>query len=130
MKTLSIRQPWAWAIIHGGKDVENRSWQTKYRGRILIHAAIKFDMAGYRWIAENENRLWIQQSICQLPAIHEFQRGGIIGSVEFVDCVPIHGSLWFQGPYGFVLKNPEPLPFRPCKGRLGLFTDLKTSLTS
>ncbi|MNQ62267.1 ASCH domain protein [compost metagenome] len=39
MKALSIRQPWAWLIIHGGKDVENRSWHTKHRGRFLVHAA-------------------------------------------------------------------------------------------
>ena len=41
---LSVRQPWAWAIIHAGKDVENRSWQAvnhglRRRGRIAIHAA-------------------------------------------------------------------------------------------
>ena len=37
-KVLSIRQPWAWLILHGGKDVENRNWATKVRGRVLIHA--------------------------------------------------------------------------------------------
>lgn len=39
MKALSIRQPWAWLIVHGGKDIENRSWHTKFRGRFLVHAA-------------------------------------------------------------------------------------------
>ena len=39
MKALSIRQPWAWLILHGGKDIENRTWATKLRGRVLIHAA-------------------------------------------------------------------------------------------
>ena len=39
MKALTIKQPWAYLIIHGGKDIENRTWRTKYRGRILIHAA-------------------------------------------------------------------------------------------
>lgn len=39
MKALSIRQPWAWLILHGGKDIENRSWNTNFRGRFLIHAA-------------------------------------------------------------------------------------------
>ena len=39
MKALSIRQPWAWLIVHGRKDIENRSWRTKFRGRFLVHAA-------------------------------------------------------------------------------------------
>ncbi len=38
MQALSVRQPWAWLIVAGYKDVENRGWATKYRGRILIHA--------------------------------------------------------------------------------------------
>jgi len=39
MKALTIRQPWAWAIFHAGKDIENRDWPTRLRGRIAIHAA-------------------------------------------------------------------------------------------
>ena len=37
MKAISIRQPWAWLIVHGYQDVENRTWSTKHRGPILIH---------------------------------------------------------------------------------------------
>lgn len=43
MKVLSIRQPWAWLICAGYKDVENRDWRTNYRGRILIHAPKKIE---------------------------------------------------------------------------------------
>jgi hypothetical protein len=39
MKALSVRQPWAWAIIYALKNVENRGWPIHYRGDILIHAA-------------------------------------------------------------------------------------------
>lgn len=39
MLALSIRQPWASLILKAGKDIENRCWQTKVRGRVLIHAA-------------------------------------------------------------------------------------------
>lgn len=39
MKALSIRQPWAWMILHAGKDIENREWPTRFRGRVLIHAS-------------------------------------------------------------------------------------------
>lgn len=34
MKALSIRQPWAWLILHAGKDIENRVWQTRFRGEL------------------------------------------------------------------------------------------------
>ena len=50
MKALSIRQPWAWAIIHAGKDVENRPWGTRYRGPLLIHASKTLDQEGRAWI--------------------------------------------------------------------------------
>ena len=36
---LSVRQPWAWALLYGGKTIENRKWTTHYRGRIWIHAS-------------------------------------------------------------------------------------------
>ena len=39
MKALSIRQPWAWMILYAGKDIENREWPTRFRGRVLIHAS-------------------------------------------------------------------------------------------
>jgi ASCH domain len=52
MKALSVRQPWAWLIIAGHKDVENRSWTTTYRGPLLIHAARRPDDV----MADIENR--------------------------------------------------------------------------
>jgi hypothetical protein len=39
MKALSVRAPWWWYILHGGKDIENRDWPTRVRGRVLIHAS-------------------------------------------------------------------------------------------
>lgn len=39
MKALSIRQPWAWLIVNGHKDIENRSWPTRFRGKFLVHAS-------------------------------------------------------------------------------------------
>jgi len=43
MKILSIRQPWAALIVSGAKDVENRTWPTRYRGPLLVHAAKRSD---------------------------------------------------------------------------------------
>lgn len=43
MRVLTVRQPWAWAIIHGGKDVENRTCNLagSWRGPVAIHVAVK-----------------------------------------------------------------------------------------
>ena len=39
MKAISIWQPWASAIAIGAKRFETRSWETRYRGPLLIHAS-------------------------------------------------------------------------------------------
>lgn len=111
MKALSIRQPWAWLILHGGKDIENRCWPTRFRGCFLIHAAKGMTRAEYEDV----------EDLSCLPPFEALQRGGIVGTVEIVDCVRESPSEWFCGPFGFVLRNPQPLPFRPLKGALGFF---------
>ena len=111
MKALSVRQPFARAIVHGGKDIENRSWATSYRGPVLIHA-------GMRWHDVTPAMLARRMGV-QVPA--DLPRGGIIGRVEIVDCVESSESPWFEAPYGFVLTDPRPLPFRPLAGKLGFF---------
>lgn len=47
MKAITVRQPWAWAIAIGAKDVENRSWQRTYRGPVAIHAGLTDDAPAY-----------------------------------------------------------------------------------
>jgi len=113
MKALSIRQPWAWLIVQGFKDVENRSWKTSYRGMFLIHAGYIFDQQGYDYV-RNEMGMY-------LPSQEKFKRGGIIGIGEIVDCVTNSPSLWFYGPYGLVLRNVRLLPFMPLPGKPGFF---------
>lgn len=49
------------------------------------------------------------------------QRGRIIGSVEIIDCVDRSKSPWFEGPFGFVLKDPRPIEPFSCNGRLKFF---------
>lgn len=119
MKALSIRQPWAWLIIHGGKDIENRCWPTNLRGRVLVHAAKGMTRHEYDDVADLllDDRFGVDV----MPTFKAVQRGGIIGSVEIVDCVTASDSPWFFGPYGFVLRDPKPLPFQPMKGMLGFF---------
>jgi len=43
MKALSIKQPWVHAILHEGKDIENRSWQRSFRGWLALHASAQPD---------------------------------------------------------------------------------------
>jgi hypothetical protein len=49
MKCLSVAQPWAWAIIFGGKWIENRNWKTDYRGRLAVHASRNRNFGGFAW---------------------------------------------------------------------------------
>lgn len=46
MRALTVRQPWAWAIAHGGKRVENRSQLWRYRGPFAVHAAAHWSPGG------------------------------------------------------------------------------------
>lgn len=120
MKCLSIRQPWAHLIINGGKDIENRDWPTRVRGRVLVHASRGMTRREYDdvfWMLRRAQLVAHQP----LPRIGALERGGIIGSVEIIDCVRASPSPWFVGSYGFVLRDPQPLPFRPLKGQLGFF---------
>ncbi len=122
MKALSVKQPWAWAIFHG-KDVENRTWTTNYRGPLLIHASKAFDEAGYDWLLENVLcNTHINLTIEDLPAKKDFQMGGIVGKVELVKMVRSKDySPWMFGPWGWVLEKPEPMKFIPYRGQQGLF---------
>lgn len=113
-RALSIRQPWAWAIINAGKDIENRTWATNYRGPVFIHASRKLD-ADAAYYTDPRFKL----KGCPYP--HLFSTGGIIGIVDIVDCVQKHISPWFDGPYGFVLANPRVVDYTPCPGRLSIF---------
>jgi len=114
-RALSIRQPWAWLIAHGFKDVENRSWLARVRGLVLIHAPKTFDAEGYAWVREAFPNI-------PLPRMVEFERGGVVGRATLVDCVSESESPWFFGPYGFVFADAVPLELTPCRGHLGFFT--------
>lgn len=142
MKTITIKQPWAALIVHGIKDIENRTWQTKFRGRILIHAGKSSDgklndlLKPVQKYAAIDNN-WNQSEIY-------FPFGAIIGSVEIVDCVINHASVWaeksdaeFKGHdeqgrelwdqnkpiYNWVLANPILFekPINNVKGKLSFW---------
>ena len=123
MMALSIRQPWAWLIVNGHKDVENRTWPTQFRGRFLVHAGKTMTRREYEVI---QLAIIFGQAIgiagIRLPRMQDLLLGGIIGEVELVDCSRSCMSPWHTpGQWGFVLKNARVLPFSACKGRLGFF---------
>ena len=67
MKVITIKQPWASLIVSGLKNIENRTWKTNFRGRVLIHAAKTPVKEG--WSALNKDGLSVplRQSIpCRL----------------------------------------------------------------
>ena len=108
MKALNIRQPWAWLMVNGYKDIENRSWSTDFRGRVYVHAGRRIKSGNFP-----EQRHHIKQSGIFLP--EEPPLGSIVGEVIITDCVDC-------GPYGFLLSSPvaykDPIPYR---GQLGFF---------
>ena len=118
MKALSVRQPWAWLIVNGCKDIENRNWYTTQRGRIWIHAAKKCTRYEYdeacRFAKTVDPKLII-------PDLGSLPRGGIVGSVKILDCVDYSDSPWFVGDYGFLLNNAQSCSFIPYRGQLGFF---------
>lgn len=117
MKALSIRQPWAWLIVNGHKDIENRSWATNFRGPLLIHAAKGMTKAEYI-----DTYHFAQQELgITIPHVHDLERGGIVGQATITGCCSDSLSPWFFGKFGFELTDAKPLPFLPYKGRLGFF---------
>ena len=132
MKAITIRQPWAWAIFNAGKNIENRTWETNFRGTICIHAGKTLAKKAYEeGCLEIESllspsklsRFIIKKVSIEFPSYDEMPRGAIIGAVDIVDCVTQHSSKWFEkGGFGFVLAHPilfeTPIP---CNGQLGIW---------
>lgn len=130
MKAISIRQPWAWAIIHAGKRIENREWRgaPSYRGPILIHAAQGCTSEEYRgaaaWMAGRGLIAWKSGQTPRLPKLSELERGGFVGRAYLVDVIRPGvrcSSPWYLGALGLVLADVEALPFTPYRGEFGLF---------
>jgi hypothetical protein len=112
MKTLSVRQPWAWLIVAGFKTIENRAWTTSYRGPLQIHASKTLE-------ADEIDK--IEAAFAIVIDRTQLHRGGIVGRVTLVDIVTSSSSPWFTGPSGWVLERPRTLRFKPWRGALGLF---------
>ena len=118
---LSVRQPWAWAILHGGKIIENRSLGAirsggMAPGLICLHAATGMTEREYRW------GLWrLAKHGVRCPRPDDLIRGAIVGTVEVTGIITKSDSEWFGGEAGLTLANPRPVDPIPCRGALGYF---------
>lgn len=125
MKALTLTQPWAWLVVHGGKSIENRKWNTKLRGRFLIHASKRCTDDDYLDATFFALEVGGIELANRIPPRSAILTGGIVGVAELVDVVPptVTPELpWhMSGQYGFVLRNVRPLPFQPCSGALGFW---------
>jgi hypothetical protein len=125
---LSVKQPWAALLIAGLKTVEVRTWSTRRRGPILIHASKVPDERPEGW------------SLLTTPELRSLAdlRGGIVGIGNLVDCVryntaesfasatDLHRNSpdWFRpsGLFGFVFRNLRPIPYHAHQGQTMFFT--------
>lgn len=125
MKTLTVKQPWAILIVQGIKPIENRTWRTNFRGRVLIHAsANSIPIRNPNSVFTSKQ--WDSLSECEKAIVISGKSpvSAIIGSVEIVDCVQNHPSVWAeQGVYNWVLANPIMFdkPIEAVKGKLSLW---------
>lgn len=146
LRILTVRQPWAWAIIHGGKDVENRvrNIAGDWRGKIAIHVGLQVEGSPLdRRVAEAAGALSRAKSPAMQHVVSQIgmpdlpgwkvppfygNRGAIIGVVDLVDVHHLDSAACYDdteyaedGMYHLILKNPrplaEPIPYR---GALGL----------
>lgn len=117
MKTLSfrcltVRQPWAWLIIAGHKDIENRAWTTGHRGPLAIHAGLDVDDDGIAFA--RSLGIEVPSSACR--------RGSVIGLVDLVDIRP-SSSPWGRDKHEhWWLANPRPIVPFGARGKLGLWS--------
>jgi hypothetical protein len=120
MKALSFRQPWAELILQGRKTLDLRTYLTHYRGPLAIHASKT-----------------IEREACLRYGLDPGQlaTGGVVGVVELIEVIPLAkveyerrraehltARPFEMGLYGWILRNPQPLPeIVPIPGRMRLF---------
>jgi hypothetical protein len=130
---LTLTPPWSWAVAEGFKPLENRTWPTKRRGWVAIHAgqvgggARRQEFIGARFTLES---MMVDAGYTD-PVAHavpnHYVMGAIVAIARIVDCVssrPTERRLapWWIGPYGFVLEDVIRLPKAiSCRGMLGFW---------
>lgn len=144
MKALTVRQPWASLIAAGVKTIETRSWSTKYRGPLAIHAGlhpVETNTVGYQW--EGNYPLGAVVATCTLDDVvpivdrwpttsdprslyHGATYGTVIpglpGEYDPVECADqLPFGDFTPGRYAWLLEDITPCDPVPAKGRQGLW---------
>lgn len=123
MRALSLKQPFAWMVVHGGKSIENRPWHVSLRAPFLIHAASGMSPKYYL-----EAATYAAARGVIVPPPSDLLFGGVIGKARIVECMcpgllivaaPADTDLkwWMRDQHGFVLADIEPVPFFKVPGR-------------
>lgn len=132
MKVLSIRQPWADLILLGLKKAEFRSWTTKYRGTVLLHASKRVDGTARLHFLKLLDKTWewyVPKEIKdRVRGYLTYPRTG--AALGMANLVEINRSEYHYEELGFteesfawVFEDPKPLKIEvPMKGMLGLFS--------
>ncbi len=137
MKTitvLSVRQPWAWLLCEGLKNVENRNWKTNYRGTLYIHAGKTFDVDAFNWICDRSVTYAAALEVSRHFGLIPSEKGGIeimknkeeigaiVGRVDLIDCGRSQ-SIWAQPEvkYHWTVRHGQHIVPIPMRGQLGLF---------
>jgi len=129
MIALSVRQPWAWAILHAGKDVENRRWSLPERWvgqRIMLHASKGCTCDEYD---DGVFTIAIKAKDVTVPPLEALPRGAIVGAFTITgELHPVLGpeprmNGWHAtSQYGWLLADIVELPMViPCSGRMGFW---------
>lgn len=124
MKALSVRQPWAWAIIYAGKDIENRSRCTRHRGPVAIHAT-RCTRDDHERDAETIAKI----SGLKVPAWEKMREtfGTVIGMADLWDSRndgPAPKSHWAGDEAWWFLREARPSRVYTCKGARGYLFDI------
>jgi len=129
LKALTVKNPWAALIVSGKKDIENRSWRTNYRGMILIHCSMQGAKLNQKTLGDLANYGSYPRDKAEAHIPHWNKAGEVIGSVEIIDCVRNHESVWAEEDcWHWVLANPRYfLVGLKAKGKLGIWNYDKTT---
>ena len=121
-RAITLHPCWAWAVAHASKRIENRSWPTKYRGLIYIHAGC----GGVKRDDRESLTRRVAHAGIAYPDESSFTRGALVAIADLFDCVKLPdaqlGAWGCSGSWHFLLRDVRPLPRPiPMSGKLGIW---------
>jgi hypothetical protein len=117
LKAITLHRPWGYAIVHFGKDIENRTWRCPLPvcAYIAIHNGKRWDALGAKFIQNTTDTFDAQMNPLEDPP------GAIIAIARFAGNVQTSESPWFSGPIGWKLEAITPVDPVYCRGQQGLW---------